>query len=221
MKRDLYEIVSARIVAELERGAAPWIKPWSATAGQNTPCNAVSNRPYSGCNVVLLWMAQQTEPAPSTLGQRIEAAAKAANIQQFIVDLPDGFGIDSFFSSPGWKRTVQSTGSGENTVINNVTWSGGKVPTEEDAAFSFLGSPSSNKTYTFQVRQGIRYSDGSMLRASDFRRSFERLFAIGAPAIDDYKAIVGAGACIRRRIACDLTRGVVVNDRSRAVVFHL
>jgi antirestriction protein ArdC len=59
MKRDLYaEVSSARIVAELERGAAPWIKPWSATPGANTPCNAVSNRPYSGCNVVLLWMAQ-------------------------------------------------------------------------------------------------------------------------------------------------------------------
>ena len=58
MKRDLYAEVSARIVAELERGAAPWIKPWSATPGANTPCNAVSNRPYSGCNVVLLWMAQ-------------------------------------------------------------------------------------------------------------------------------------------------------------------
>ncbi len=56
--RDLYGEVSARIIAELERGAAPWIKPWSATAGGNTPCNAVSNRAYSGCNVVLLWMAQ-------------------------------------------------------------------------------------------------------------------------------------------------------------------
>jgi antirestriction protein ArdC len=50
--------VSGRICAELERGAAPWVKPWSATAGANTPCNAVTNRPYSGCNVVLLWMAQ-------------------------------------------------------------------------------------------------------------------------------------------------------------------
>jgi antirestriction protein ArdC len=57
MKRDLYAEVSARICAELERGAAPWIKPWSATPGANTPCNAVTNRPYSGCNVVLLWMA--------------------------------------------------------------------------------------------------------------------------------------------------------------------
>ena len=58
MKRDLYAEVSARIVAELERGAPPWVKPWSATAGMNTPCNAVTNRPYSGCNVVLLWMAR-------------------------------------------------------------------------------------------------------------------------------------------------------------------
>jgi antirestriction protein ArdC len=57
MKRDLYAEVSARIVAELERGAAPWIKPWSATAGMNTPCNAATNRPYSGSNIVLLWMA--------------------------------------------------------------------------------------------------------------------------------------------------------------------
>jgi antirestriction protein ArdC len=57
MKRDLYAEVSMRIVAELERGAAPWIKPWSATPDQNTPCNAATNRPYSGCNVVLLWMA--------------------------------------------------------------------------------------------------------------------------------------------------------------------
>ena len=58
MKRDLYAEVSARIIAELETGAAPWIRPWSATPGANTPCNAVTNRPYSGCNVILLWMAR-------------------------------------------------------------------------------------------------------------------------------------------------------------------
>src|SRR4051794_5466980 len=58
MKRDLYAEVSTRIVAELEAGAAPWVKPWSASPGANSPCNAATNRPYSGCNVVLLWMAQ-------------------------------------------------------------------------------------------------------------------------------------------------------------------
>jgi antirestriction protein ArdC len=56
--KDLYSDVSARVLAELERGAVPWVKPWSATAGKNMPCNAVTNRPYSGCNVVLLWIAR-------------------------------------------------------------------------------------------------------------------------------------------------------------------
>jgi antirestriction protein ArdC len=57
-RRDLYHDVTARILAELERGALPWIKPWSATAGSNVPFNAVTNRPYSGCNVILLWLAR-------------------------------------------------------------------------------------------------------------------------------------------------------------------
>ena len=76
MRRDLYAEVSARIVAELERGAAPWVKPWSATPGQNVPQNAVSNRPYSGCNVVLLWLARErdwTTPRFLTFKQAIEA----------------------------------------------------------------------------------------------------------------------------------------------------
>jgi len=58
IKRDLYSEVTSRILAELERGAAPWVKPWSATPGQNVPQNAVSNRPYSGCNVILLWLTR-------------------------------------------------------------------------------------------------------------------------------------------------------------------
>jgi antirestriction protein ArdC len=56
IRPDLYAEVTSRILAELDRGAAPWVKPWSATPGQNVPQNAVTNRPYSGCNVILLWL---------------------------------------------------------------------------------------------------------------------------------------------------------------------
>ena len=76
MKHDLYSEVSARIIADLERGAAPWVKPWSATAGQNVPQNAVTNRPYSGCNVILLWIARNrgwSTPRFLTFKQAIEA----------------------------------------------------------------------------------------------------------------------------------------------------
>ena len=76
MKRDLYAEVSARIVAELERGVAPWVKPWSVTPGQNVPQNAVTNRPYSGCNVILLWLARNrgwSTPRFLTFKQAAEA----------------------------------------------------------------------------------------------------------------------------------------------------
>jgi uncharacterized protein YcnI len=74
---------------------------------------------------------------------------------------PKGFNIDSFFPSPGWKRSVQTTGSGENAVVEKVTWTGGKTPTDEDSAFSFLASTSGSGTYTFAVRQ--TYSDNSIV----------------------------------------------------------
>jgi uncharacterized protein YcnI len=75
--------------------------------------------------------------------------------------LPSGFGIDSFAPSPGWKRTLQQTGSGDAAVIQKVTWSGGSVPTGEDSVFSFLAIPGAAKTYTFGVTQ--TYSDGSVV----------------------------------------------------------
>lgn len=59
MKRDIYREVTDRILAELDQGAIPWVKPWSATPGANTPCNAVTGRPYSGVNVMLLWAARE------------------------------------------------------------------------------------------------------------------------------------------------------------------
>jgi len=74
---------------------------------------------------------------------------------------PSGFDIDSFVAAPGWKRLVQQTGSGEEAVIEKVTWVGGHVPTDEDALFQFLATPSKSKTYTFKVRQ--TYSDGSVV----------------------------------------------------------
>jgi uncharacterized protein YcnI len=75
--------------------------------------------------------------------------------------VPSGFGIDSFAPSPGWTRKLAQTGSGEDAVIQKVTWTGGSTPTEEDSVFSFLASGSTEKTYTFGVRQ--TYSDGSVV----------------------------------------------------------
>jgi antirestriction protein ArdC len=47
---NVYEIVTEKIIAELERGVTPWRKPWTAEA----PCNLVSGKPYRGINTFLL-----------------------------------------------------------------------------------------------------------------------------------------------------------------------
>src|SRR5579864_9718487 len=60
-----------------------------------------------------------------------------ATTTKIVLTLPAGFSIDSFVPSPGWKRVEQTTGSGANAVIQKVTWTGGKVPTEEDSLFQF------------------------------------------------------------------------------------
>jgi antirestriction protein ArdC len=50
---DLYASVTARIVAALERGAPPWVRPWSQITDA-LPVNAQTRRPYRGVNFALL-----------------------------------------------------------------------------------------------------------------------------------------------------------------------
>ena len=74
---------------------------------------------------------------------------------------PTGVAIDSFSAEPGWTRAVKATGSGENAVIQDVTWTGGSVPTDEDSVFHFVATLTSAKTFTFTVKQ--TYSDGTIV----------------------------------------------------------
>jgi uncharacterized protein YcnI len=99
---------------------------------------------------------------------------------------PSGFSIDSFVPSPGWQRQVRQTGSGEETEIKSVTWTGEKVPPEEDAVFQFLATADSSKTYSVAVRQ--TYSDGSVVDWSGSQSS-----DTPAPGIEA-KSSLGGGA---------------------------
>jgi peptide/nickel transport system substrate-binding protein len=80
--------------------------------------------------------------------------------------------------------------------------------------------PTSGGTiYRFRLRPGIRYSDGRLVRAADFRRAIERAFRLGAPASDAFVGVIGATACTRLR--CDLSSGIVTDQLARTVSFHL
>lgn len=51
-KANVYEMVTARIIAELEKGNIPWEKPW--TGVRSGAFNRISKRPYSLLNQMLL-----------------------------------------------------------------------------------------------------------------------------------------------------------------------
>ena len=56
---NLYDEVTARIVAEMEAGRVPWVQPWGRVDGASAglPRNALTGRNYSGINVLILWGA--------------------------------------------------------------------------------------------------------------------------------------------------------------------
>lgn len=68
-RTNLYDEVTARIIIELEGGRLPWVQPWgtgeSSGALPGLPRNALTARPYSGVNILILWGAVIAHGWPS------------------------------------------------------------------------------------------------------------------------------------------------------------
>ena len=58
---DVYSRVTDKIVADLEKGVRPWMRPWNAehAAGRITRPLRHSGIPYKGINVIMLWSAAE------------------------------------------------------------------------------------------------------------------------------------------------------------------
>ncbi len=83
-------------------------------------------------------------------------------------------------------------------------------------------------TYAFELRRGIRYSTGRAVHASDIRHGLERTFVVNGPVPPDqsmglffYGAVVGAPKCAASPRSCDLSRGIVTDDKTGTITFHL
>jgi antirestriction protein ArdC len=60
-KADVYTRITNQIVAQLETGVRPWVKPWNAehAAGRVSRPLRHNSQPYSGINVLSLWVSAQ------------------------------------------------------------------------------------------------------------------------------------------------------------------
>jgi peptide/nickel transport system substrate-binding protein len=75
------------------------------------------------------------------------------------------------------------------------------------------------KTYSFTLRPGLRYSDGSPVRASDFRATIERDYRLNSPGVGFFGDIVGADRFAATRKG-HIT-GIVADDAARTIAIHL
>jgi YVTN family beta-propeller protein len=77
------------------------------------------------------------------------------------------------------------------------------------------------RTYTFQLRPGIRYSNGAPVRPEDFRSSLERVFKVSPFPGQLFQGIVGGTACLKESASCDLSRGIETDEEAGTVTIHL
>lgn len=75
------------------------------------------------------------------------------------------------------------------------------------------------KTYTLTLRKGLKYSDGTPVKASDFASTVERLFKINSPGSPFYTDIVGAEEFAQTKRGG--ISGIKTDDKTGEIVIDL
>jgi peptide/nickel transport system substrate-binding protein len=78
------------------------------------------------------------------------------------------------------------------------------------------------KTWVFNLRKGIKFSNGQPLTTKDVVASFQRIFKVKSPTSGSfYSGIVGASKCLKTPATCTLAGGVTGNAKSNTVTINL
>ena len=77
-RQDIYTRITSKIVASLEAGVRPWIKPWSGenAAGRITRPLRHNGVPYSGINILMLWASAMEQGFASASWMTFKQALK-------------------------------------------------------------------------------------------------------------------------------------------------
>lgn len=180
-------------VANQADGTLSRIEPGQATAGHTE----IGSVPQALSNVDgNLWVSVRGT-ATSHRGGTLRLASQEANL-----DLDPG----SAYSLWSW-LLLHLIG---DRLLAFEPIGGGNPRLVPDLATAVPSSTHGGTTYSFEIRSGIRYSNGEVVSPEDFRWALERGFRL-YPSVhrDLYGVLVGGEDCWEEPRQCDLSRGPV------------
>ena len=137
-------------------------------------------------------------------------------------DLKDATGDPAtWYTADGW-RLLSITNDGLLTVRRTSGPDGLQIV--PDLARTTPQIADGGRIYRFQLRSGLRYSNGQPVRAGDVRASIERLWRMRSYATwpgDLDLGLVGEASCAHAPRSCDLSRGIVIDEKSGTITFRL
>jgi YVTN family beta-propeller protein len=180
----------------------------------------------------------------ATVGGKVVVAVRAAGAAH------RGGTLRGSLAAPTFGRSIDPISYVHPTLLTNdglvaYRYVGGVDGSQlvPDLAVALPTPTDGGRTYTFRIRPGIRYSNGSVVQPADFRRAFERLL-LNDRDPTFYGAIAGVEQCVAAAVKrwsqltkrdgarkgadayfaqarCDLSKGIATDAVARTVTFHL
>jgi peptide/nickel transport system substrate-binding protein len=160
--------------------------------------------------------ATTTAPSGSSGGTAAQNAGRTFANFRVTWDAPDYFDPGLTYTVTGW-QVIQHVYLG---LLGYKQTAGPDGATIIPALAQSLPTISADgKDYKFKLRQGLRYSNGKPVLASDFKASIERLYKIDSPGVGFFDQIVGADTFSKTKTGG--ISGIIANDKARTVEIKL
>ena len=158
---------------------------------------------------------QKTETSASG-GTASQNQGKTFDTFRVAWNAPDYFDPGLSYTVSGW-QIMQHAYLG----LVGYKWTGGPggatiIPA---LAESLPTVSADGKNYKFTLRDGVKYSDGTPVKASDFKASIERLYKVDSPGVGFFSQIVGAEQFADTKKGG--ISGIVTDDAARTVEIRL